>query len=562
MTGNKKGINMKNITNTVGYIFTNLVLAAMGFALTGMFYSTEFAEGGVALFGMRSYITANVLYVAVYFLTALLNGIFLRTKLGYIGNICISLAIMNVIVLFSQAGLAGLYSIIATVLIYAFWAAINYFADKMPKSLFIEEVTEEDDMPGITDEPDEEPAQEKPRLSKRLYSVAVKMLILLLVVSSLFLAIFNILGSYHYGHSYNNLIYREIRIEKSDMEEISKLEKAEWKALSLDERIDILQRISELEADRMGLPVAPKINAVALGDEFYSNIYNVYYDSGTCRIDIAYDVVAHSNDGYDAVRALANGIYLAYEDGKQKIVDYVAASSGDISGYANLLEYKHYQYNDPYSIEVKAKEFSHLVKDEYWRKIHLYKVNPNALCFQTYSYLEDDIAETSVELKPIIYLNAPATDEEMLEFANANAIDLFYTRFGFERGIIFEYELVEGYEQYRYNKIVDESISSLEDVHETWHQYFSTTSDDTFINEVYKEKDNAVYFQYMPCSTPDLKFNFESVEHISDNTVVLTGTVIYRENSDPDNTTCTLLLENDVWMVEHINVDYIYMSKL
>lgn len=178
-----------------------------------------------------------------------------------------------------------------------------------------------------------------------------------------------------------------------------------------------------------------------------------------------------------------------------------------------------------------------------------------------------DIRETG------FYLAAPATDDEILAFATTYADEITQHMFGFSVGMHFdsdwdnpikgpEHEF--GYDdEYLWCEITDSRINSLDDLREFWHMTFPSSFPPGRYMDNYMEKGGKVYVAQAVGLGGGLwsSYVFDSISHVSDTEVILTGNsyldydgdgkVTYGGEDDEteymEEATLTMVLEDGKW---------------
>ena len=171
------------------------------------------------------------------------------------------------------------------------------------------------------------------------------------------------------------------------------------------------------------------------------------------------------------------------------------------------------------------------------------------------------------------YLASPASDKEILDFATEYADDITQYIFAFNVGMYFdsdwdnpikgpEHEF--GYDdEYLWCEITDSRINSLDDLREFWHRTFPSSFPPGRYMDNYMEKGGKVYVAQAIGLGGGLwsSYEYDSIRHVSDTEVILTGHSYLDYNDDGkvtrggeddeseymEEATLTMVLEDGKW---------------
>ncbi len=360
-----------------GYILFNFIAAIAFYVLGLVFYAAEFARGTFD-YGPKYIIAVIATFTILFIAFCIVNGKKCRSIFGVLINVAAPISILNVGVLVKRAGDVGFWCAAISLVVVVFFGAFVWLEDKTPIRLFFEklkisligedsETCEEAKNNELCEQTEYELTP-----SKCIYSSVIAFFIALCVISTLAIGWLGIFQT-HYNSYYNSDVsYNEKYIPNADMSEYVKIESKTWNTLNIDSRLEILQKIAEQEAVRLGLPEVPTV----VTTELYNNVYDVNYNSEENIIELDLDMVKYSKNGYKAVKALANGTYRAYENAKKQLVEAIN-SDEETSKYSGLVMFWDTNINKQFAFEENAAKYSKFVQSEYRRKIMLFKFDGN-----------------------------------------------------------------------------------------------------------------------------------------------------------------------------------------
>lgn len=161
-----------------------------------------------------------------------------------------------------------------------------------------------------------------------------------------------------------------------------------------------------------------------------------------------------------------------------------------------------------------------------------------------------------VEPKPVLYLNASASDSDFIAFANKNheTLRTVYDQIIFGAYFKCSDDFLDG----KGRLVEDERASTMEDVKNLWYAYFSKSSDTLW---EYREVNGKLYSTNAGSGLPQIGTpNYTKVNRISDSRIEITGATVFEDPAGEDDnytmeTTIVMVLENNIWMCESIGED-------
>ncbi len=354
----------KNKISVLGYIFLNIITSLLFFYISFSFYTLQISRASDLPLLSAVWITVAV-YYATFIVCLILNVKNHRNYFSVAYNLLIPYSILNSVVLFCYTGTATFWCIAISVILPVFVFLIERIADKLPLNSLSKIFNAKTELDPKQDEPLQESNHNKESLSNKIRFIVAPFFAIFLISTVAALGYLGVYQSHYYTYEHNDIYYSEKSMSAEEIEIFSKIERRTWKNLSLGEKIDVLQKVANREAERLGIPHPPKVET----EELYNKLYNVNFSSETNTVELDLNMVKHGNDGYNAVRALAHGVFYAYEDAKTKLVEYFDSQAEDISTYSNLINFEENKVNNLFSFERNAKAYSELIVAEFRRMI-------------------------------------------------------------------------------------------------------------------------------------------------------------------------------------------------
>ncbi len=358
----------KERTSGAGYFLFNLIAFIAFYVFSLFFYTAELARGTLD-YSNKYVIAILVTFTVLFIALCIINRKKCKNFFGMLMNISVPISVLNVVVLIKRAGSIGVWcAVIALVAVLLFWLFAwlekiiptpSFFAKFYP-SLYEESETAQDDT-----ENDISP-------NKPVYNSVVAFFILLCIISTLTMAYLGVFQTHYNSYHDSDVSYHEKYVPNEDMGEYVKIESKYWKTLDVDSRLEVLQKFAEHEAVRLGLPEVPTVVTA----ELYNKYYDVNYNAEENLIELDFNMVKYNKSGYKAVKALANGVYYAYEDAKKLLVKAINSDEAT-SKYSELTMFWDTNVNNQFAFEENARKYSEYVQGEFRRKIMLYKFDNN-----------------------------------------------------------------------------------------------------------------------------------------------------------------------------------------
>lgn len=364
---NKKTLNL-------GYCLANLIAMIAFYVFGALFYMTEFAKSSSHYSEKYIFLTLAI-FTVPFIVLCIINGKVLRSAFGVLMNIAFPISILNVAVLIKRVGSIGIWCVMLAAAAVTIIKVIIWLEGKLPTTRLCQKLlglsSKESEDVGteiFEDKYDAKATEQERSLSKRIYRTVGAVFIALAVLSTFAMCYYGIFQVHNSTYS-DDVNYHEKYIANEDMHEYVKIDSKYWETLDVDAKLEVLQKIAEHEAARLGLPDAPAVTAADLSDDDYVADYNV--DENLIELDI--NTVKYGKDGYIAVKALANCAYYAYDQAKKQLLEAIKSDEAT-SKYSTLGDIK---ADDPIALEENARKYSEYVQSEYRRKIQLFKFNEN-----------------------------------------------------------------------------------------------------------------------------------------------------------------------------------------
>lgn len=371
---NKKTLNL-------GYCLSNFIALIAFYVFGAFFYMTEFAKGSSHYSEKYIYITLAV-FTIPFIVLCIINGKKMRNTFGVLMNIAFPVSILNVAVLIKRVGSIGIWCVMIAAVAVAIFKVVIWLEGKLPTTHLCKKLLglsskdlEDVDTEIFEDRPNVETTEQEQSVPKRIYRTVGALFIVLAVISTAAMCYYGIFQA-HNTYSAHDVDYHEKYISNEDMHEYVKIDSKYWETLDVEARFELLQKVAEHEAARLGLSEAP---AVAAADLYDDNCVAAYYvDENLIELDR--NIVQYGKDGYAAVKALANGIYRAYDHAKKQLSEAISTDE-EISKYSDLATHLGIGADDPIVLEENACRYSEYVQSEYRRKVLLFKFNGNKECY-------------------------------------------------------------------------------------------------------------------------------------------------------------------------------------
>lgn len=404
---------MRTKTAIAEYLIVNAIILCLFYEIGVLFYMHELmpSANDYSLF-KYFFIGFGILYLVLF----LINGKIYRNTFGSLMNIAVVASILNTWILIKKAGIAGIFCIALALITTGTLWLLNFAVLKIQAYILIskaknnilehlqsketantalnnsandgsynEDYNEDNDR---SDEPysphidftcvglidwlkDDRDDLPKRKISSA-HLIFAAFFIPLFVVTIFAMSSLGIFDEYQAVTSDPNYTYYETTVSNADMAVFKQIEAKYWQTLNTDSKIDLLQKVVDREAQRLGIPHAPTV-VISTDSETEHNDISTY-NTEENLIMLAPDTLGSDKDGYNAVRSVVYHTYIAYQNAGIELLELINANE-TTSQYANLPIFFLSNRNDEYAFKSKASTYSELVGSEYRRKILLYCLN-------------------------------------------------------------------------------------------------------------------------------------------------------------------------------------------
>lgn len=343
-----------------GYFISCMIAFVFFFLFCLYFYMGEFTRGMLYV-SFAPLAVVFTTFTALFIVLGIINFKLHPNGFGILMNIGTPLSLLNLAVLFKRAGGVGFWCVGAALAVIAsFWLPVLFgkkittasVLDKYASVFFGEEA-----------EVDEEALP----LKNIIYGSVGSFFILLCLFTTIAMASLGIFRANYNVHYDTDVLYHETCYSNAEMSYYVKLEGKHWKTLDSSQRLELLQSLAEKEAKRLGLHSAPRV----VTSELYNKPRNVSFNAEENLVELDLNTVERGTSGYKSFRALANGIYLAYENTKGQLFE--AIKEGELAKYSELIMFLDTSINAQFIFEENALTYSRFAESELRRKILLYK---------------------------------------------------------------------------------------------------------------------------------------------------------------------------------------------
>lgn len=348
----------------------SVLITAIAILITFPYFFLEIGRTYLAIYDLKSMLIYFGALLAVGIAVMIVNRLLKHTSgFAVAANALSPIAVVLAYVVYQRL---GLFMFLITIGIAVFLGVLiggtcNFILNRESlMRIFFEPDDKE------STEASEAPKEVKKDLKYDISRILSLVFVAVLAVSAIALIISGAVDSHYSSYWKSDVQYHELHVYNSEMDGIVELDGKYWKKLSAEEKYELMKTVARRESERLGLPFVPEI----LFGDVSSYLYDVGYDKDSNTVTVRKSVL-NSGSGYDAVRVVTFGVYMAYQDAKNELVHLLQTEDEDISKYASLTEFDRHRVNVTDTFLEEANDYSHKVESEYIRKIKCYIADPD-----------------------------------------------------------------------------------------------------------------------------------------------------------------------------------------